>query len=307
MEEPLIRYNVYNYLYQNLNSYLVLQQDKDNIDTLVTNELLTIIEAIVILFEGVENISTLSNKNSGLEYNYDSTLKHLESNFIRSNELLSNISHTKIASFKNIETIFIKKESRKLSDKLSYYVIKKLIFDYLKQVTYFSEEIFEYHRNNINIITNKLTIDLFASGSTQNILNNIVNQKAFLSYAYDDSFYTLGLFLLFLDQGILMYVDWIFNDTIDDIGELKKILSEIMSNCRYFIFLRTLNSELSMQGNSQIRQWCSWEIGTFYQYSNNLEDSKYYIETTHIIENKKQNNKILNDFNILINMSQLND
>lgn len=86
----------------------------------------------------------------------------------------------------------------------------------------------------------------------------------FLSYSFADKFYTFGLFILFLkEKGVLLYVDWIFKPQCNSTANLKKYIQAQMNACKGLILLRSRNSELRV-GGPQIRQWCSWEMGTFF-------------------------------------------
>lgn len=88
--------------------------------------------------------------------------------------------------------------------------------------------------------------------------------QVFLSHAYDDKLYTYALFEYFYRRGVYLYVDWMHRDNIDDGKKLKQDLHEEIINSSQLLFMRTLNSELNIQGKQAIRSWCAWELGDFY-------------------------------------------
>lgn len=103
--------------------------------------------------------------------------------------------------------------------------------------------------------------------------------QVFLSHAYIDRVYTLGLFLYFYDKGIYLYIDWMHQEQGLITQKIKSNLLLAINNSAQLLFLRTLNSELGLQGGSrQIRQWCAWEIGTFDYKSNNTRSEGFYID-----------------------------
>ena len=107
---------------------------------------------------------------------------------------------------------------------------------------------------------------------------NMRNQ-VFLSHAYIDRAYTLGLFLYFYDKGIYLYIDWMHQAQGLLTKKLKHNLITAINNSAQLLFLRTLNSELGLQGGSrQIREWCAWEIGIFDYKSNNTRSEGFYID-----------------------------
>jgi hypothetical protein len=119
-----------------------------------------------------------------------------------------------------------------------------------------------------------------------------VNQ-VFLSYAHVDKLYTLGLFHIFKDNGIFLYIDWMNNGEITEVDKLKSTLNKAMEDSKQFLFLRTLNSELGILGSGQIRQWCSWEIGNYYcknkqeKFYTNIYEITSSITTSKLLETFK--------------------
>lgn len=88
--------------------------------------------------------------------------------------------------------------------------------------------------------------------------------QVFLSHAYDDKLYTYALFEYFYGRGVYLYVDWMHRDRIEDGETLKRDLHEEIVSSSQLLFMRTLNSELNIQGKQMIRSWCAWELGDFY-------------------------------------------
>lgn len=184
-------------------------------------------------------------------------------------------------------------DKSKMKEKKTWYAVRQLIFHYLKQVIDLSEKIFNIYIEEITNSLVEVKIDYFGDQSRISVISQEVEERAFLSYAYTDKLYTLGIFLMFLENHILLYVDWIFNEKNNNIKKLKNDIDFILSNCNYFIFLRTPNSELSIKGARHIRQWCSWEIGKFYEYAKTEEKSKYIIDS---FGTETKNNDLLENF-----------
>lgn len=116
--------------------------------------------------------------------------------------------------------------------------------------------------------------------------------QTFLSYAYYDKGISLALYLYFLVHGGFLYVNWMWSGANSDSSITKKQLDLELNKSVQFLFLRTLNSELDYYGSSQIRQWCSWEIGNYYTKN---KQKKYYIN---FYGKRTKTNDILATFNI---------
>ena len=97
--------------------------------------------------------------------------------------------------------------------------------------------------------------------------------QTFLSYAYFDKGLSLALFLYFRINGGFLYVNWMWSGS-NPSSITKAELERALSTSKQLLFLRTVNSDLDYYGNSQIRQWCSWEIGNYYTKNNK---TKYYL------------------------------
>lgn len=322
LDTILTRYNVFKFLANNLSTYIPENSENNQADFIAA------ISTIQMLLKNVEGLISegpgitkkkldMNSKDEGLfptetdsKYTMDDkgSVKSgdLENKYNEITKLLEkNITKSEITfGVKEIDLSFLKKKiSKDLSSKeKTWYASKQLVFTYIKGVTELSEKIFRIYRKQINKMLNNLSIDSFFNDDNNVVLSKEVSSRGFLSCAYDDNIYTLGLFLFFLEKGILLYVDWIFNKKNQDILQLKSDLDCVLSNCQYFFFLRTLNSELSIKGSRQIRQWCSWEIGKFYQYAVDLERKKFFIDTFNV--NEKPND-LLSDFSNLKRIDEI--
>lgn len=116
--------------------------------------------------------------------------------------------------------------------------------------------------------------------------------KTFLSYAFDDKGLSFALYLYFLNHGGFLFVDWMWNGKITDSYLLKQIISNEIKTSNQFLFVRTTASELRVKGNYTIKQWCSWEIGNFYDVN---KDNKFMIA----FYDSNTNNQILETFKIM--------
>ena len=114
---------------------------------------------------------------------------------------------------------------------------------------------------------------------------------AFLSYAFDDVSYTYFLFKYFSDADInhhiFLYVDQLFNESHNTAYDIKKSLCPWIKVSKYFIFLRSINSD-----NNSLRPWCSWEIGNSFETSG----KEYY--KLEVIGSTPNISKIIEDFKI---------
>ena len=113
----------------------------------------------------------------------------------------------------------------------------------------------------------------------KNIPLENMDNRVFLSYAYEDKMYTLALYIYFLSQNIHLSIDWMLNTKTNSASILKEKLSVEIKRCNQLLFLRTPHSELKSQGNRpQVRQWCAWELGTFGALNNEYNYDRTYNE-----------------------------
>ena len=120
--------------------------------------------------------------------------------------------------------------------------------------------------------------------------------KVFLSYAYDDKLYTIGLFFYFMVKNIFLYVDWMHNGKINNGIKLKYILQQKLRHSKQFLFLDTISSQFQISGNWNIRQWCAWEIGCYNRLG--YFDNKFYLSIYDDTQTEKRlmGNLMLHDF-----------
>ena len=119
-------------------------------------------------------------------------------------------------------------------------------------------------------------------------------KKTFLSYAFKDKGLSLSLYIYFYLHGGFLYVDWMWNKAIKQCSRLKSIIDKELDTSAQLLFLRTTTSELKIQGNYSIRQWCSWEIGNFYTKRPNEKfildfystaSNNFFLETFKVMKN----------------------
>jgi len=130
------------------------------------------------------------------------------------------------------------------------------------------------------------------------MINKSTNKICFCSHSNEDKLYTLGLFLYFyLKYNIFIYLYWMYDDNTYNGFELKRHFYEMINISDHFIFIKTIYSELEINGTSfdylSIKQWCAWELGCFY----NLSTNGFYINS---FENESSlDNKLLDGFVLL--------
>lgn len=124
--------------------------------------------------------------------------------------------------------------------------------------------------------------------------------QIFLSHAYSDRFLAYLMFKFFDSHDIFLYVDWMHSGVINDQTLLKKRLYAELNKSNQLLFLDTFSSNYALTLNTemlinegkiigatlqqrtnnskksrtekvekqfQVRQYCAWEIGTFYSLS----------------------------------------
>lgn len=55
------------------------------------------------------------------------------------------------------------------------------------------------------------------------------------------------------------------NEIEEDGRIVKNMLQTRLEESSQLLFLRTLNSELDIQGKQMQRPWCAWKLGNFYR------------------------------------------
>lgn len=255
-----------NFLEQNKQFFFEIEEDD------LKRELIEFIEILKELRKFLENTKGLAkyDKLSPLidDLGEDALSKAKELYLLNKNE--------NDPSFEDIKTINSRDNKNnlyKILNSFNKYIEKK----YKKLITHLGRNIYK-------------TID-----------NTKTNKQVFLSYAHDDLFYTLALFIFFYNEGhIMLSVDWMKNPAHANGSVIKKFLSKELSNSEDFLFLRSLSSELRIRGGQNVRQWCAWEVGYFYQ---NVSSNKKVLFTNYLLSNDKTN-KFLDDFTFCQSLNQ---
>jgi hypothetical protein len=205
---------------------------------------------------------------------------------IESNNYSSILTEKEFIKLKSIESILESGDDKvsRLKKMNSPYYIFNSIINILSEI-------------NNNVIARMEKRDIINISIRGNISNDV-----FLSHAFDDKLYTLALFIFMLKKGILLYVDWLFSPELKSGEDIKSNLIKHISNSKQLLFLRTVNSELSILGSGNIRGWCSWELGTFYALNGESSDEKYYVQLYNR-KNMKSVNKQLDGIKPLQNIS----
>lgn len=99
-------------------------------------------------------------------------------------------------------------------------------------------------------------------------------KQTFLSYSYADKGLTLILFFYFLANQGYLYIDWMHSPAYENGVAIKSSLSRALSNSDQLLFLYTPNSEMRFNEKRSLKEWCSWEFGSFYS---SIGSHKYYI------------------------------
>lgn len=170
---------------------------------------------------------------------------------------------------------------------------RKIEMDIRRIISKVLDAITDYQNDQIK------EIDAIVQIINENYSNTDANKRnqVFLSHAFVDKLYTLGLFLYFFGQNVYLYVDWMHQPKNSKTKKLKGNLIQEINNSVQLLFLRTLNSELALQGGKrQIREWCAWEIGTFDYKTNGLDKSRFYIDRFRQNKQSKSRSQLIQDF-----------
>lgn len=235
---------------------------------------------------------------------------------IRFSLMLKELCNINITLLRNLEDCFLASDynddEHKLNDFYFEFIellrnnireLEKMEFRYLFfKITYLinslNREIVNWYnkKTRLQYVFNRV-VKLLAEYSDKNMLkipkakmdiirNRVHNRRyfnrewkhVFLSYAFDDFLYTMSLFVYFYKHKIILYVDWMYNDSLSDGIALKKSLNSALASSEQLLFLRTINSELNISGSQYIRPWCSWETGNFFSRETRISNpEKYFI------------------------------
>lgn len=182
-----------------------------------------------------------------------------------------------------IEDIFSKEYQKKNLRTIYFYFYNK-IFAYISE--YYSDLLDQLADYYIRKLCIGIEIDQTAKTyireqkkqkvSINNFLN-VGNKFTFLSYAFHDKLMSFLLFLEARSEEIVLFVDWMYCENYEyETMALKENLSYFLKQTKKMLFLRSINSELNTsvtvyglfaKNKKMVRQWCSWEIGNFYNHS----------------------------------------
>lgn len=176
---------------------------------------------------------------------------------------------------------------------------RKIKIDIRRIISKVLDTITELQNEKIKDIGIDVIVKIIRENDKYKELGN--KNRVFLSHAFVDKLYTLGLFLYFYDQNVYLYVDWMHQPKNSKTKKLKDNLIQEIKKSDQLLFLRTLNSELALQGGKrQIREWCAWEIGTFDYKTNGLDESRFYIDRFRQNKQSKSRSQLIQDFQPLV-------
>lgn len=230
----------------------------------------------IYILNGIENYFLISNDDSIFSIDtselteiYLDKINNIDINFY--NDILSE------NDIKKMQLIVDKTadKTKKGRNKDIYYLFNSII-NVLNEI------------NNKVLDSLKIQSNYFSRDSE--ILGKRFRNQVFLSHAFDDRLYTFSLFVFMLEKDIFLYIDWIFSPEFDNGEQIKDNLSKRIFDSNQLLFLRTVNSELSIRGSGNIRGWCSWELGTFYSIKNKYD--KFYIELYKSKKIQKRNKQL---------------
>ncbi|WP_455105170.1 hypothetical protein [Peptostreptococcus sp.] len=234
----------------------------------------------IYILDGIENYFLISNDDSIISIDtseltkvYLDKVNYIDINFYKG--IISRNDIKKMQSIVDNNENKIEDTTKKGRNKDIYYLFNSII-------------------NVLNEINNKVLDGLKIQSNyfsrDSEVLGKRFRNQVFLSHAFDDKLYTFSLFVFMLEEDIFLYVDWIFSPEFDNGEWIKLNLSERILDSDQLLFLRTVNSELSIRGSGNIRGWCSWELGTFYSIKN--KNDKFYIELYRSKTNQKRNKQL---------------
>ncbi len=161
------------------------------------------------------------------------------------------------------------------SDLEIYSILYKKINNYIKN-NKFSKKPLEYYSWILDALINQINKDNDWNEMVEKIHNDYVednNKQVFLSYSSIDKALTFWMYQYFKERSVFLYVDWMFGKYYDSGIDSKRQLENELLKSTSFLYLRTLNSEIS--GGKYTRSWCGWEIGRSYQYHT---DKQYHCD-----------------------------
>lgn len=264
----------------------------------------------VIEFLDDINQQTLDNYTKLLRLNVN-ILKNIEINFINTNreteisivtlpeievERLVSIYRENLESIEDYEGVISKKDISMLNNYVNY----------REEHAQYDGGIYYFFNSLLNLMIDISNRAISGWSFTTEFINKrpvFENcNQVFLSHAFADKLYTFSLFIYMLSNDIFLYVDWMFSPEFVNGIDIKANLKKELLRSKQLLFLRTINSELTIRGSGNIRGWCSWELGSFYsldhcfyrqRFSEDLnKNNKFYI-SIYKSKNPEINNKQL--------------
>ena len=262
--DALTRENLYRIVADNfklIDPYLTLKHNRD---------------FIIRVFEDSANLAKKIEADIASNIDYD---------FVTFNKWCEEtVSMLKEQSFKSFVDTTIRKN-------ILQKIVEKKIIEFKAIVFSVFKEMADYHNRIIDACFPKHWFSF-----DRNPRESLGWPQTFLSYAYFDKGVTLGLYIYFWINGGFLYVNWMWSGVNHNSGTTKGQLDEELQRSHQLLFLRTIHSELRYRGSSQVRQWCSWEIGNFYTKN---KTRKYYLD---FYDLGKSKNDLLSTFGIFRNV-----
>lgn len=238
-----------------------------------------------------------------------------------------------------IEDLFTVQYQKSSLSNLYFYFYTK-VFGYISE---YYDDLLEFladfyvREKCLGIRADQRAKDFIFEQRTQNTNNQVENIESyldiggkftFLSYSFNDKLASFLVFLEARNNGVLLFIDWMFSkDFLNAEGnidirkrsiELKDSLDYFLKASKNLMFLRSINSELytsvTIRGNfaknnKMVRQWCAWEIGSFYSKTmgkNRGRKFQYSFHDTFQDEHITQR-IIKEDNNLLYNLDRVNN
>lgn len=228
----------------------------------------------------------IGNRNNELAYKLKKSIVLLD----KLEYLIEQSIEFKNKLYKNIENFYSIESNNSEDEKINVNLF--FLLEEEKTVKSILNDLFTY-------IDEYLAVKRYRELFTEVAQISSATKIVFLSYAYIDKSYTVGLFYYFLKNGVYLYVDWMHNNKIPSGDVLKNKLSHALKTANQFLFLDTANSQLAMQGNYIIRQWCAWEVGNYYKFNINKDFQRKFYLTIYYdgqLAKRKRKNLLLDDF-----------
>lgn len=247
-------------------------------------------EALLDFIETLKILEKLDSKYKELIKAYSNVSKYNNDYQLIKEKLKDNINNfqtndmatrnPKLIILAAIDDLFSKKYRRSNLTNM-YFYFYNTIFAYISE--YYNDllnQLAEYYLNKLCTgIDNGESVKAYIyknkkEGKRLSSYLDINQNFTFLSCAFRDKLMSFLVFLEAKSKNIILFVDWMYSyDYSSKTEELKNNLSYFLKEVDNLLFLRSINSELNTyvttyglfaQNKKMVRQWCSWEIGHFY-------------------------------------------